>query len=133
MNAVFALGNRASSEEIRGVTGSNLRRRLRAIMTQRKTEQIGLRKNLLLAAAGMVVVVGPIVLGVLNTPEIRAQSAAPATPKFEVASIKACKDGNGGGRGGGAGEELSSPGRVHIACVCDKAHRDGILSVWERP
>jgi bla regulator protein BlaR1 len=96
-----------------GVTGSNLRRRLRAIMTQRKAEKLGLGKKLLLAAAGMVAVAGPIFLGVLDIREIRAQSAALVAPRFEVASIKPCQGANQVLRRG----VNSSPGRLRTGCA----------------
>ncbi|MGA3242935.1 MAG: TIGR03435 family protein [Bryobacteraceae bacterium] len=53
----------------------------------------------------------------MTGPAIRAQSAAAATLKFEVASVKPCKteDGGGGGRMGGGGGS-PSPGRLHLTC-----------------
>jgi uncharacterized protein (TIGR03435 family) len=53
-----------------------------------------IRKSLLMAV-GMVCVVGPIVIGTLNVPRVRAQSQATVAspPNFEVASIKRNKTG----------------------------------------
>jgi bla regulator protein BlaR1 len=82
---------------VAGVTGSNLRRRIRAIMTQRGTERMNSGKKLLLVAAGMVAITAPIVIGVLNAPQLRAQSAAAVAPKFEVASIRVSKNPEPGG------------------------------------
>jgi bla regulator protein blaR1 len=79
-------------ECVAGVTGSNLKRRIRDIMTQRRTKRMGTGKKILVAAAGAAVVTGPIVIGVLNLPQIQAQSAPAGTPKFEVVSIKPCKE-----------------------------------------
>ncbi|MGO8792123.1 MAG: TIGR03435 family protein [Terriglobia bacterium] len=48
-------------------------------------------RKLLLAGVGIAVVAGPVVCGLVNTPQIRAQSAqatAAPLPSFEVASIK---------------------------------------------
>jgi len=46
------------------------------------------------------------------------QSPAAAKPKFEVASIKPCTPGDGGGRGGGrSGSSGPSPDRLTIRCV----------------
>jgi uncharacterized protein (TIGR03435 family) len=73
-------------------------------------------KKLALGAAGATVVALPIVVGVLNAPSIRAQTAP--IPKFEVASIKPCKDDDNrksvGRRGGSGGD--SSPGRLSTGC-----------------
>jgi uncharacterized protein (TIGR03435 family) len=84
-----------------GVTGSDLKKRIVRIMTQRITNNLDLGKKLLLATAGMAAIAGPIVFGLLNAPPSRAQSPAPqsadtAPPAFEVASIKPNK---AGGRG----------------------------------
>jgi bla regulator protein BlaR1 len=68
--------------------------------------------RLTLAAAGIAALAAPIAVGVMNAPVIRAQSAAGATPKFEVASIRFCAD-EAGGRGGRGSE---SPGRLTIGC-----------------
>jgi hypothetical protein len=44
-----------------------------------------------LTATGVAVFAIPVLIGVLNAPAIRAQSAPAATPKFEVVSIKPCE------------------------------------------
>lgn len=74
-----------------GVTGSDLKKRIERIMLRRIGRQLDFRRKLLLAAAGIAAVAGPILFGVAGAPDIRAQSqpAAPAAaPAFEVASIK---------------------------------------------
>jgi bla regulator protein blaR1 len=89
---------------VAGVTGSNLRQRIRAIMTNPGTIRMSTAKKLLLAAAGMLAVTLPIVVGGLH-----AQSAP--RPKFEVASIKTCSEPlNDGG-------PHSSPGRLATDCA----------------
>jgi uncharacterized protein (TIGR03435 family) len=68
-----------------------------------------------------------IVAGMMNVAAIRAQTqqsltqaAAAATPKFEVASVKPCKAGDGGrkGNGGARGTDTGSPspGRLDLNC-----------------
>jgi uncharacterized protein (TIGR03435 family) len=44
---------------------------------------------------------------------LRAQLPAAVTPKFEVASVKPCKDGGSGGRNGGRDQP---PARLHVNC-----------------
>jgi len=73
---------------VSGVTGSDLKKRIEAIMTNRILARMTFAKKLLLAAAGVAVVAGPVVIGVLNAPLSRAQSK-PAALTFEVASVKA--------------------------------------------
>ena len=73
---------------VSGVTGANLRRRIEAIMTNRKGQQLNRAKKFLLASAGVAALAIPLTIGVGNPPAIRAQSPAAPSPQFDVASIK---------------------------------------------
>jgi bla regulator protein blaR1 len=73
---------------VSGITGSDLRKRIRGIMTNRVSRELGVGRKLLLAIAGLVAVAAPIVIGVLNAPRMRAQSQSATGPEFEVASVK---------------------------------------------
>jgi uncharacterized protein (TIGR03435 family) len=75
---------------VAGVTGSNLRKRIRGIMLHRTAHKLDSGRKLLLVAAGTLAVAGPIAIGVLNAPQIRAQPQATGSPAlaFDVASIK---------------------------------------------
>jgi uncharacterized protein (TIGR03435 family) len=98
-----------------GVAGSNLRRRIRAIMTHQGTEGVNMYKKLVLAAASVAAVAGPVIVGLTSALPGNAQSQPPA-PKFEVASIRPCEN-NGpvpGLRNGGVGV---TPNRLHVHCV----------------
>jgi len=79
-------------ECVSGVTGSNLRARIEAIMSNRIARQLTRGRKMLLASAGIAALVAPLVIGILGAPQVRAQqtdAAPPAgTPAFEVASIK---------------------------------------------
>jgi hypothetical protein len=59
------------------VTGSDLNKRIEAIMTNRTTHALSTTKTLLLGSAGVAAIVGPIVVGFLNAPPMQAQ--APVT------------------------------------------------------
>src|SRR6266853_964057 len=59
---------------VAGITGSNLRKRIRGIMTHRVARQLDAGRKLLLVAAAAAAVAGPVAIGVLNAPQIRAQS-----------------------------------------------------------
>jgi len=74
-----------------GIAGSDLKKRVTRIMTQRAANSLGFGRKLLLAAAGVAAVAGPIVFGLMDAPPSRAQSDAvigAARPAFDVASIK---------------------------------------------
>jgi uncharacterized protein (TIGR03435 family) len=75
---------------VSGVTGSNLRKRVSAIMTQRQADKLGSGRKLLLAAAGLVAIGGPILFGLADAPQGKAQSqvAVGSRPVFDAASIK---------------------------------------------
>jgi uncharacterized protein (TIGR03435 family) len=76
---------------VSGVTGADLTERIVRIMTQRLENKLSFGRKLLLAAVGVAAVAGPVVFGLLNIPQGRAQSpqrtGAPS-PSFEVVSIK---------------------------------------------
>ena len=72
---------------VAGVTGANLRRRIEAIVANRTTLNLNLPKKAALALAGILAVAIPIIPGVVNAPELRAQTESAA--KFEVASVHA--------------------------------------------
>lgn len=107
---------------VAGVTGGDLKRRIEAIMSNRVAHRLNYAKKTLLAVAAMAAVATPILVGITNTPAVRAQSSHPApsaaTPRFEVASIKRCNEivAEGGRGGGGSGTGRSSPGRLDLPC-----------------
>ena len=72
---------------VSGVTGSDLRKRIEAIVTCRTSDRLTIARKLLLAAAGIAAISGPVLIGILHTPQSRAQSKAEALT-FEVASVK---------------------------------------------
>jgi bla regulator protein BlaR1 len=73
---------------ISGVTGADVKRRVRAILAGSIADELSAVRKMTLTAIGLAVVAAPILIGVLNAPAIRAQSAPAATPKFEVVSIQ---------------------------------------------
>jgi beta-lactamase regulating signal transducer with metallopeptidase domain len=66
--------------------GSNLKKRVRAIMTQHIPDQLDLGRKLLLVAAGMASIIGPIAVGILKALPLRAQSPPPAIEREVPAS-----------------------------------------------
>jgi len=73
---------------ISGVTGADVKKRLRAILAGSIADELGGAKRMILATIGLAALAAPVVVGVLNAPAVRAQDVRAAMPKFEVASIK---------------------------------------------
>jgi uncharacterized protein (TIGR03435 family) len=71
---------------VSGVTGSDLKKRIRAILAERVAGDLNFAKKVALVGAGIVALTLPICVGMFGAPTIRAQSAA--RPEFEVISIK---------------------------------------------
>jgi bla regulator protein blaR1 len=95
-----------------GVTGSDLKKRIQAILTGRVAGELNFAKRVALAVAGIAALALPVLVGIMNAPTIQAQGAPANTPKFEVASIRACTDPlNVSGSG-----IHSSPGRLATDC-----------------
>jgi bla regulator protein BlaR1 len=124
---------------VAGVAGSDIRRRIEVIMSNRGAQGLNRAKKLLLVAAGMAALLSPVMIGIVMGlgPAARAQSSAQQstapTPKFDVASIKPCQPGDGPGRSGkgdmGANRGVdssmpeglggyfrASPGRLDVTC-----------------
>ena len=131
---------------VSGVAGSDIRRRIEAIMSYRGPRNLNRAKKLLLAGAGLAAIAGPVTIGILtslsNPPAVTAQPlashAAPSTQaqppsppqassnppatsvkqKFDAASIKPCASGDITARGGrgGGGGINWSPGRLRAEC-----------------
>ena len=62
---------------VSGVTGSNLKRRIEDIMSNRIGRTLSLSRKVLLTAAAVFAIVAPVVVGAM-TPPVRVQSAPPA-------------------------------------------------------
>jgi len=74
-----------------GVTGSNLKQRIEAIMVHRLASKLNSGKKLLLAVMGTAVIAGPIIFGLLHpTPgsATQAQNTTTAASGFESISIR---------------------------------------------
>jgi uncharacterized protein (TIGR03435 family) len=67
-----------------GVTGSDLKTRIVRIMTKQVARQLDFSRKLLLSRAGIVAVALPIVFGLVQISQVRAQSA-PANPARDIA------------------------------------------------
>ena len=81
---------------VSGVSGSNLKARIEAIMRNQRGEALGVWRKVLLTTAGIMAVAAPIVVGSLGAPPLRApaQGRSAGDPAFEVASITPNKSGS---------------------------------------
>ncbi len=82
------------SKCVAGVTGSNLKKRIEAIMHSGPTSKLNFAKKASLAIAGFLAVAIPVILGVTNAPLLRAQ--ADPNQRFEVASVRRVEIPNNG-------------------------------------
>jgi bla regulator protein BlaR1 len=78
---------------VSGVTGSDLKKRIRAILSGGIECNLNFAKKAVLTMAGITAIAAPVGIGVLNASFIRAQSAVlnwqgRPRPTFEVASVK---------------------------------------------
>jgi len=76
---------------VSGVTGSDLKGRIEAIMTNRVAPTLGPGRTTLLATAGLAAIMLPVGIGIVSAPRIHAQAQPVASQRFEVASIKPWK------------------------------------------
>ena len=107
-----------------GVTGSNLKKRIEAIMTNRVAARLNIAQKAGLAVAATAALTMPVLVGVLQAPAMRAQSTAAPRRRFEVASVKRCTAqempvprGSGGRGAGGGGGSLGDPGIFRTGCM----------------
>jgi bla regulator protein blaR1 len=98
---------------VSGVTGSDLKKRIQAILTGRVAGELNFAKRAALTVAGITALALPVLVGIMNTAAIRAQSRA-GTPKFEVASIKPGCAGSGDTKNGKGAGGAPSPGRLNL-------------------
>ncbi|MBZ5579445.1 MAG: TIGR03435 family protein [Acidobacteriia bacterium] len=105
---------------VSGVTGSDLKRRIHTILTGRIARELTFAKKAALAVAGVATLSAPVWVGMMNAPAMRAQTAAPAAPKFEVASVKPCVAGGsriGTKQGPPGGAANVSQTRISTGCA----------------
>ena len=67
---------------VSGVTGSDLKKRIEAIMKNRMIQRLSAARKILLAGAGLVAAGIPVMIGFMHAPAVRAQSTAAPVPKW---------------------------------------------------
>lgn len=108
---------------VSGVTGSNLKKRIEGILSNRVVLKLNVAKKVVLAVAGICALAAPILIGVMNASNIRAQSAPAGTPKFGAVSIQpGCAPFVGEPRKSGDGARKTgapappAPGSLNLNC-----------------
>ena len=119
--AVNGAGRRTALPGLAMAAGSGLSRRVSELFELAASRPRRLpRPPLVLGAVGLPVLCLAAAAGFGERPQEKAASASPQEkPKFEVASVKACKDelmGPTTGPKGGRGGSTLSPGRLDIPC-----------------
>jgi len=71
---------------VAGVTGADLKKRIQDIMANRQMSGLSGGRKVLLAAAAMLALTVPVVIGLVDVSQVRAQSAD--NPTFEAATVK---------------------------------------------
>ena len=110
--------------------GANLRKRIEGILSERLAQKLTGGKKLMLAGAGVLAMGGPLAVGIIDSPFLRAQPAlrsqAAARPQFEVASIR--RGANCGATDNIYGAVTSpSPGRLDLNCATAAGADSGSL------
>jgi uncharacterized protein (TIGR03435 family) len=95
-----------------GVTGADIRKRIYAILAGRVARELSYTNKVVLSITAIAALAVPVIIGVVNAPLIRAQSAARG--QFEVASLK---PDNGCENQRRFGNLSPSPGRLEMPCV----------------
>jgi uncharacterized protein (TIGR03435 family) len=92
-----------------GVTGSNLKKRIEAVMAKRVARNLSLGSRMLLVASAAAALGGPVAIGVLSVQPGRSQTQAGGAPSvFEAASVKL----HVGGISRGDRTHAIEPGRI---------------------
>src|SRR5437667_1107064 len=75
---------------VSGVTGSNLKKRIQAILTGRVAGELNIAKKVALTAAAMWALAIPIVVGMMHASSSQNITRPADTPKWEAVSVKPC-------------------------------------------
>ncbi|SPE39304.1 putative Antirepressor regulating drug resistance protein [Candidatus Sulfopaludibacter sp. SbA3] len=88
---------------VSGVTGSDLKKRIEAILANRLGQRLNRARKCLLATAGVAALTCPLLIGVRHAPAAQMQAKAPQLPAFDAASLKPGQalGGRAGSVGGG--------------------------------
>lgn len=73
---------------VSGVTGADVKKRLRSILSGSIARELNGVKRLALTTIGLAALTVPVLIGMLNAPAIRAQNSPAVASKFEVASVR---------------------------------------------
>ena len=78
--------------------------------------KMGFARRVRFGPVGFAILTAPLAINMANAQSISGRSPAAIRPKFEVASVKPCKDGGNLGAKGGGRVSGTSPGRMTLKC-----------------
>lgn len=119
---VCALYAEAPLRCMSGVTGADLKKRVRGIVAGRIEADLSLSRKVILAASGILSVTLPVLIGIWNVPMLRGQAevSVPLLPqprgRFRSVSIERCRTYIAGGIESPAFES-PAPGRLIANCL----------------
>ncbi|HUL74314.1 MAG TPA: M56 family metallopeptidase [Vicinamibacterales bacterium] len=100
---------------VSGVTGSDLKKRVGAILSNRVGTRLNIPRRVAVGLVAIAVLMAPLVAGMLTAPARMAAQTPGPLPKFEVVSVRPCAaDAPGSGRGSPLAD--ASPGRLSLPC-----------------
>jgi len=79
---------------VSGITGADLKKRIDEIMIHRVAHKLDWTRKLLLIAAAVAALAGPVAIGLMNASPSPAQSQPSAALAFDAASVKPSKSGD---------------------------------------
>ena len=105
---------------VSGVSGSDLKRRIAAILINRVGRRLDVGRKTVLAMVATLAIVLPFVVGLLLTPlnvSAFAQTSSAQVPTFDVVSVKPCDDNSPSTTGRSGGANQASPGYLNLSCL----------------
>jgi uncharacterized protein (TIGR03435 family) len=107
---------------VSGVGGSDLRKRVAAILVNRVGLQLSLVRKVTLAIAAVLAIALPLATGMIvaplgaQSPPVNGAGTTAQAAKFDVVSVKPCEPNAPGQSRGGGGTPITSPGRLYLQC-----------------
>jgi uncharacterized protein (TIGR03435 family) len=102
---------------VSGVTGSDLKKRLGAILAGRVGLGLSNTRKAVLVLAAAVALAVPVAAGMITAPPRTTPQASGPVPRFDVVSVRPCAPGaRGAVRGSGSAPTITSPGRLYLEC-----------------
>jgi uncharacterized protein (TIGR03435 family) len=102
---------------VAGVTGSDLKKRLNAIVAGRVGRDLSISRRAVITAVAVTALVVPVAAGMITAPLRTTAQGQPTgpVPKFDVVSVRPC-EANAPSQTRDGGSPIASPGRLYYQC-----------------